>query len=86
MAAFLSTVLAIFKAIPILQLWFDGFVKLYVERTIDNMKSNIRDGIKKALADKDQRDLEKAYNNPRAGELDDANDSEVRDNLPGVDP
>ena len=68
MAQFFALLLAIAKAVPVVDKWIQSFVAFYVGRRIDAMDAAIVGGIKKAITDKDQRDLEKAIGNPDAGE------------------
>lgn len=86
MGTFLSLMLAIFKAIPPLKSFFDALVRAYVNRTIDSMAKEDREGLRKAFEEQDQRDLEKAMGNQNAGKEVPATGSEIVDSLPGVRP
>ena len=83
MAAF-GAILAIIKAIPIIDSWVQKFVGFYVERQIAALKVEIRNAIKKAVEVQDQRDLEKAVGNANAGEPSGLDGVVTRDDLPGV--
>lgn len=61
-------ILAIFKAIPVLDQWLEKFVTFYVEQKWKAMLEENRAAIRKALVEHDQRDIEKAIGNPEAGE------------------
>lgn len=86
MAAWLSLLLAVFKAIPILQGWFESLVAGYIATQIAQMKDENRAAIKKAIETQDQRDLEAALGNPHPGEASGIPGTQIRDTLPGVKP
>jgi hypothetical protein len=78
----ISAILALLKAIPILDSWFQQFFAAYAEHEIANMKAENRDSIRKALAEHDQRDLEKAIGNPNPGEASGDSGVEIVDGPP----
>lgn len=82
----METFVAIVKAIPALKDLFDQIVAAYVSSQIQGMKQAHRDGIRKAVQEQDQRDLERAIGNPQAGEHSGLPSTEIRDSLPGVRP
>ena len=59
---------AFIKVIPGIVRLVESFVEWYVQTQIDSMKAEHREGIKKAIQDHDQRELEKAIGSPIAGE------------------
>jgi hypothetical protein len=61
-------IVGLIKAIPILDKWFTLVAVYFVNKSIDNMHKDLLDSLRKALLEKDQRDLEKAIGNPNAGE------------------
>lgn len=63
----LAGILAIFKAVPILNSWFEKLVAAYISHQIDSMKAENVAAIRKVLDEKDQRALEKALASPTAG-------------------
>lgn len=67
MMSFLTSFFSLLKVIPALKSWFDWFVAEYTRREIDQMKQEIREGIRKAVNDYDQREIERAINSPLAG-------------------
>ena len=81
-----SLLLAIFKAIPALEKWFQDLSALYIASRIESMKQENREAIKKAIEAQDQRDLERAIGSPKAGEHSGLPGTEIRDSLPGVKP
>lgn len=62
-----ATIIAIIKAIPILQKWFEQLFALYINAQIDFMKADNVKAIRKAIDDKDQRDIERALQSTIAG-------------------
>lgn len=80
----LAILRAIFKAIPSIQDIWDRLLALYVQSQIDSFDAAIVDGIRQALADHDQRQLEKTIGSPRAGVPSGAPGAEQVDKLPGV--
>lgn len=83
-AAVFGGLVAFFKAIPIVNSWVQTFVVWYVNSQIDAMKAEDVAALKKAVIEKDQRDLEKAIGNPNAGGASGIPGVEHRDTLPGV--
>ncbi len=80
----MSTVLAILKALPILQGWFESFIAYYVSRQIEQMKAENREAIRKAIELQDQRGIEDKLGSDRAGLPSGIPGTETRDKLPGV--
>lgn len=80
----ISSVFAVIKAIPILNEWFQKLFAYYMEKEIENMKAEIRDSIKYAIANHDQIKLERSIGSTKAGEHSGINGTERRKNLPGV--
>jgi hypothetical protein len=78
-AAILSLMLSIFKAIPVLDKWFEELVAAYVlQRKIWTRKEN-HQAIKKAFETQNQRGLEhEDYSGKPSGI------GTIRDSLPGV--
>lgn len=78
----MGTIYAFLVAIPILKDFVERFITFYVAQQIAHMKQENRDGIRKAVFNHDQRDLEKAVGNPNAGEPTNLPGIELRDSLP----
>lgn len=79
-----ALITGIVKAIPILDKWVEQFMVYYFNKSIDKMKLDNFKAIKKAINEKDQRDLEKNIGNPNAGNPSGDAGSEIVDDLPGV--
>jgi hypothetical protein len=75
---------AIFKMVPALKDLFDQFIVAYTKHQIETIDAAYLAAIKKAINDKDQRDIEKALGSPRAGEQSGIGGTEIRKDLPGV--
>lgn len=84
MIAFFSGVVAVAKAIPTLDGWLQRFIAWYVDSQIEKMKKENIAAIKRAIAQQDQRDLERALGNQNAGEVSGIPDTAIVDSLPGV--
>lgn len=82
MMTVISAILAVAKAVPVFDSWIQQLITSYVNSAIDRMQYENWTAIKKAVNDKDQRDLEKAIGNPAAGEPSGFGD--IRNNLPGL--
>lgn len=82
----MATFISLIQSIPVLVDLVERFVALYVASRIGSMKKEHREGIKKALAEQDQRDLERAIGSPVAGLPSGVPGTEVRPTLPGVKP
>ena len=80
----IQAVLAILKAIPILDSWFERLAAAYVASRIQTMRAENRDAIKKAVEAHDTIDLEKAVGNPEPGAPSGIPGTVVRDKLPGA--
>lgn len=61
-------IIALLKAIPIIDGWFQQLVAAYTASQIASMKKENRDAIRKAIIEHDQRGLEEAIGNPNPGE------------------
>lgn len=83
-AAVASFIIALVKAVPIIGHWVDELTALYVAGRIEKMEKEHRDGIKKAINEQDQRDLEIAIGSPHAGEASGLPGAVIVDSLPGV--
>lgn len=81
-----QTILIILKAIPALKSLVDTFISWYVQTEIKGFKEDVRAGIRAAVHDHDQRDIEKAIGSTGAGEPSGIAGTEIRDSLPGVKP
>jgi divalent metal cation (Fe/Co/Zn/Cd) transporter len=78
----IAVVLAASRAVPIIDTWIQLLITAYVNYAVDRMSYENWTALKKAVNDKDQRDLEKAIGNPNAGEPSGVGD--IRTSLPGV--
>lgn len=65
--AIFGTILAVLKAIPVLDSWFQQLVALYVAARISSMKAENKEAIRKAIEEHDTRDLEGVSGNPSPG-------------------
>lgn len=83
-SAALSLLLAILKAIPILDKWFQKLVVAYTQAKIDSMEKENREAIKKALNEHDQRPIETAMGSSTVGEMSGNPGTTVVDSLPNV--
>lgn len=63
----MTTILALIKAIPIIDQWVQQLIAAYVGARIASMQKDNLDAIRKAIQDHDQRDLENAIGSPTAG-------------------
>ena len=77
-----SLLLAIFKAVPQLKDLFDKLMVAYLSYQENKIKEEIKDGIKKAIEQHDQRDLEKAMGSTKAGELSGNPNTTIRPSRP----
>lgn len=68
MGSIIAAILAIAKAIPVIDTWIEQLSAAYVASRLATMKKENSDAIRKALVDHDQRDLEKAIGSPNAGQ------------------
>jgi hypothetical protein len=82
----LNVLLALFKAVPVVKSLWDRFLLMYLQRKEVELNEEIRLGLYYAISQKDQRGLEEAIGNPNAGKPVEIPDSEIVDELPGVDP
>jgi hypothetical protein len=65
----INEILAIAKAIPVVDSWIQALVVAYTALEISNMEKENREAVRKALYEHDQRELEKAVGNPNPGEI-----------------
>lgn len=79
-----TLVLAILRAIPPVNKWIEQFFVFYANKQIDRMEEENRIGLKKALHEFDQRELEKALGNKAPGEPSGNAGAVIVDELPGV--
>lgn len=79
-----QAILSLLTTLPWLKQKVDEFIAWYVQIQIDSMKKDIQDGIRKAILDHDQRDLERAIGNSNAGEPSGIPGTSIVDDLPGV--
>lgn len=86
MSSVFSTLLAIVKAIPILKEWVDSFVSMYKKHEEETMRKEDSEAVRKAINERDQRDLERQLGNPVPGEESHLPGTELRDSLPNVLP
>jgi hypothetical protein len=82
----LNVLLALFRAVPVLKAGWDRLLLMYLERKEVELQEEIRLGIYYAVAQKDQRGLEEAIGNPNNGKPVEIPDSEIVDELPGINP
>jgi hypothetical protein len=64
----IALLLGIAKAVPIIDSWIQQLATAYATQRIADMQKENLDAIRKAIQDKDQRDLEAALGNPHPGE------------------
>jgi hypothetical protein len=79
-----SAIIAVIKAIPVVDAWFQALITFYVNTQIDRMAAENRAAIKKAIDEKDTRDLEKVIGSPDAGEPSHLPGAVVIDHPPGL--
>lgn len=82
MASFFAGLVAFFKAIPALKDILDRFIAFYVQRELENFKKENAEAIRKAIHEKDQRDIEKALGSKLKGQP--TGLGEIVDSLPNV--
>lgn len=85
-AATIQLLLAIFRTIPAAKAFWDDLITAYFNAEIDRMSELNRRAIRKAIYDKDQRDIEKALTSYREGVHSGLHGTELRDDLPNVLP
>ena len=76
-----STIIAIIKAIPIIQKWFEELFILYFNMQVDSMRAENVKAIRKAIDEKDQRDIERALQSTLAGKRSHEVDSVLIDDI-----
>lgn len=65
----IAAILAILKALPILDAWFQKLSAAYVQNRIASIDKENVDAIRTAIESHDQRALEKAIDSPTAGKV-----------------
>jgi hypothetical protein len=78
-----SGIFALFKAVPVIEEWFQRFAVQYFNLKIDGMKNENREAIAKAFKDFDQREIEKLLGS-KAGERSSVPGAEIRKEIKGV--
>lgn len=78
----ITGIVGLIKAIPVFDSWFQQLAALYVQSAIHSMQKENVDALRKAINEKDQRDLEKAIGNPNHGAP--SGYGTIRDSIPGV--
>jgi len=81
----ISLLLAIAKAIPIVDKWIQTLVAQYVNLRIETMRSENIKAIRSALIDHDQRELERSIGSKTPGEVSGDAGAVIVDKLPGVE-
>lgn len=84
MASFIAGVIALAKAVPIIDGWIQMLMKEYFKSQIESMKKENLDAIRQAIDDHDQRYLEKLIGSKKAGELSGTPGAVIVDHIPGV--
>lgn len=84
MVTVVEFVISLGKVVPGLISLIDGCVALYMAKRYAEMRQSDRDGVKKAVQEQDQRDLEHSINSPLAGLPSGIPGTEIKDSLPGV--
>lgn len=78
----LSGIVALLKAVPILDSWFKELLNLYFQMKLEQHDKDFIEAIRKIVFEKDQRDLERAIGSPNAGKPDkDTRDIRTRPNV-----
>lgn len=83
-ASAIALLTAIFKAVPIIEEWWERLIVAYVAHAKDKIKKENRDAIKKALETDDQRPIEIQLGSDVAGKPSGADGAVIVDSLPGV--
>lgn len=84
MASIIASILAVAKAIPVLDSWLQQLVVAYTKARIKSMTAENIAAIRAVMDSQDQRPAETALGSPHAGEPSGLNGTEIRDTLPGV--
>lgn len=66
-ASIIATILAIFKAVPIFDSWFQAIAAAYLQKAITDHDQAFVTGMQMLLQNKDQSGLETAIGDPTAG-------------------
>jgi len=78
----LSGIVALLKAVPILDSWFKSLLDLYFQMKLEEHDKAFIEAIRKLIVEHDQRDLERAIGSPNAGKPDkDTRDIRTRPNV-----
>lgn len=80
----LASIVALIKAVPIIDQWFQQLAAAYLQMQIDSMKKENLDAIRKLIDAKDQRDFEKALGASKAGLPSGDDGATIVDSIPGV--
>jgi hypothetical protein len=83
-AAIVTLLTSLFKAIPVLGKKFDEIVAAYVIKQKAKLSKELRDGIKRAINEQDQIELEQVMGYQHAGEESHLPGAVVVDSLPGL--
>jgi hypothetical protein len=78
----METILIILKALPALKALVDKFFALYAQAEWASFDKDIQKGIRKAIDEHDQRELEKSIGSPTAGLPSGVPNSSFHDSLP----
>jgi UPF0716 family protein affecting phage T7 exclusion len=81
----ISTILALLKAVPIIDSWFQELLSAYITSRISSMKQENKDAIKAAF-EGDQREIEKALGDDKAGKPSGDAGASIIDHVPGELP
>ena len=80
---FIAAVLAVARAIPVVNQWLELLVAEFVKSRINEMREENRNAIRKAFETNDQRPIEKVIGSPNEGKPSGVPGSEFRDSVPG---
>lgn len=78
----MQILIIILKALPALKALVDRFFALYAQQEYRSFQKAVQEGIRKAVDEHDQRDLEKAIGSPKAGLPSGVPGSTFHDSLP----
>lgn len=84
MSAVFSAIAAFLGSIPVLGRLVEQFIAWYVNKQIDKMSAENATVIRKAIEEKDQRDIERTMGSSKAGKPSGIDGTTVVDSLPGV--
>lgn len=72
-ASIISGIVALFRAVPVLDSWFKSLMQAYFEMKLEEHDKNFVEAIRKIVLENDQRNLEHAIGSPNAGKPDQDN-------------